>query len=89
MDNEKLVDIDKIINEKAKNLPGFVQKIAANYLKRIAHQDQVNAEILKLLVDHWDTPYSSMSMTNGHVGFLLIKASALVKIGRASCRERV
>ena len=48
MDDEKLVDIDKIINEKAKNLPGFVRKMAANYLKRIAHQDQVNAEILKL-----------------------------------------
>lgn len=48
MDNEKLVDIDKIINEKAKNIPGFVRRIIANYLKRIAHQDEVNAEILKL-----------------------------------------
>jgi putative hemolysin len=48
MDNEKLVDIDKIINEKAKNLPGFVRKIIATYMKRIAHQDEVNAEILKL-----------------------------------------
>ena len=30
------------------------------------------------LVDHWETPDSSMSMTNGHVGFLRIKARALV-----------
>ena len=30
------------------------------------------------LVDHWETPDSSMSMTNVHVGLLRIKASALV-----------
>jgi hypothetical protein len=30
------------------------------------------------LVDHWDTPDFSMSMTNVHVGLLHIEASALV-----------
>ncbi len=40
---EKTIDIDKILKEKmgpkAKFVPGFL----VNWLKRIAHQDQVNA----------------------------------------------
>jgi putative hemolysin len=39
---KKFIDIDKIVAERAKNLPRFLQKMIAAYLKRIAHQDEVN-----------------------------------------------
>ncbi len=48
MSNEKkFVDIDKIIDEKAQKVPGFFRRIIASYLKRIAHQDEVNDALFR------------------------------------------
>jgi 1-acyl-sn-glycerol-3-phosphate acyltransferase len=44
---EKFVDIDNIVAEKAKSVPGFLRKMIASYLKRIAHQDEVNDALFR------------------------------------------
>jgi putative hemolysin len=44
---KKFVDIDKIIDERAKSVPNFLRRMIASYLKRIAHQDEVNDALFR------------------------------------------
>jgi putative hemolysin len=53
---EKFVDIDKIVNEKGKSLPGFLRRIVAGYLKKIAHQDEVN-DALERFKDRYENDF--------------------------------
>ena len=48
MDKESLflIDIDKILQDKAQKYYKYIPKFAISYLKRIAHQDELN-EFLK------------------------------------------
>ena len=41
-DSAFLIDIDKIIREKASNKYGLIPKFVISYLKRIIHQDEIN-----------------------------------------------
>lgn len=40
--NRFLIDIDKILKEKAGKKAGYVPRFLVSYLKRIVHQDEIN-----------------------------------------------
>ncbi len=42
-----LIDIDKVLREKAGSKAKYVPRFVASWLKRIVHQDDVNEFILK------------------------------------------
>ena len=55
---EKFIDIEKVIKDKNPQLLKWLPKFIVNYLKRIAHQDEVN-EILDDFKDIYDYEFSS------------------------------
>ncbi|HTO37767.1 MAG TPA: 1-acyl-sn-glycerol-3-phosphate acyltransferase [Brumimicrobium sp.] len=46
-DSEKIIDIEKVIHEKNPKLLRMLPRFVLNYLKRILHEDDVNAFIFK------------------------------------------
>ena len=55
---KKFIDIEKVIKDKNPKLLKWLPKFIVNYLKRIAHQDEVN-EILDDFKDIYDYEFSS------------------------------
>ena len=45
--NEKLIDIRKVIGDKNPNLLKFLPNFVINYIKKIVHEDEINAHIAK------------------------------------------
>ncbi len=55
---EKFIDIEKVIKDKNPKILKWLPKFIVNYLKRIAHQDEVN-EILDDFKDIYDYEFSA------------------------------
>ena len=60
-----LIDVDKIISEKAGDKAKFIPKFVNNWLKKILHQEDVNAFIGGMPPERWalifSMPVSSIS----------------------------
>ena len=50
-----LIDIDKILKDKAGNKARRVPRFVVSYLKRIVHQDEINSFLFKSTLSGYNT----------------------------------
>ena len=84
----KLIDVEKVFQDKSPRIARKIPLFIYNYLKRVVHQDELNDAInrfsdrkgldfVRSILDYMGANITHQGITN------------IPEIGRASCRERV
>ena len=52
MENQKFVDVEKVLKQKAYKLYRWLPRFVINWLKKKLHESEINAAMIKLKDDH-------------------------------------